>query len=88
MGSLSQSRGSTDSSMQWAAVRTHSLEMREPPQKYMSSMKRATWWGHELGWASTPPTMRGLTADETHHGVKCFGIQLVVYLTTLQVLFA
>jgi len=49
--------------MQWAAVRTHSLEMREPPQKYMSSMKRAAWWGHECGVASTPPTMRGVAAE-------------------------
>ena len=26
-----------------AAVRTHSLEIREPPQKYLSSMNKATY---------------------------------------------
>ena len=35
--------------------------MREPPQKYKSSMKRAAIQGYWLGIASHPPTIRSLT---------------------------
>lgn len=42
---------------QWAAVNTHRLEIRDPPQKCAPSVSRETCQGHTPGDEFSPPTI-------------------------------
>ena len=66
-------------SAQWAAVITHSSEIKEPVQKDPPLMKTATTHGNSLGVASTPLMMRAAlgipqpaTADQICNSISNF----------------
>ena len=65
---------------QWAAVRTHWLLIREPPQKWLPLLCRLTCQGQAPAGASWPPTIRVLSGAMPQTGGK-----QAEFMTLLQV---